>query len=60
MHLQYITLRSNMTRASSLSSLTASSFLLSSTLSELASLCVAQMGVQGNNGTQVSKYRSGY
>ena len=39
--------------------LTASWFLLSSTLSELASLCVAQKGVQGNNGTQLSKYRSG-
>ena len=43
----------------SLSKLTASCFPLSSTLSELASLCVAQKGVQGNNGTQVSKYRSG-
>ena len=45
-----------MTRASFLSKLTASCFL---TLIELASLCVAQKGVQGNNGTQVSKYRSG-
>ena len=42
-----------------LSKLTASCFPLSSTLSELASLCVKQKGVQGNNGTQVSKYRSG-
>ena len=39
-----------------LSKLTASCFPLSSTLSELASLCVAQKGVQGNNGTQVSQY----
>ena len=30
--------------------LTASCFILSSTLSELASLCVAQEGVQGNMG----------
>ena len=42
-----------------LSKLTTSCFPLSSTLSERASLCVTQKGVQGNNGTQVSKYRSG-
>ena len=58
MHLQYITLGSDMAEEF-LSKLTASCFPLSSTLSELASLYVTQTGVQGNNGTQVSKYRSG-
>ena len=42
-----------------LSKLTASCFPLSSTISELALLCVTQKGVQGNNGTQVSKCQSG-
>ena len=43
---------------SSFMKLTASCFRLSSTLSELALLCVAQEGVQGNNGAQLGKYRS--
>ena len=44
MHLQYITLRSNMAEEF-LSKLTASCFPLSSMLSELAPLCVTQKGV---------------